>query len=426
MSIDYEQHRRRYRVRWREEHRQRSRRFKTQEEAGRFASSVSGPPAQPPLEEPTAPDCGGVYAYKTSEGRRWRFAFRQSDRSLTTRRGFASRTAAQAARAAAIEEVRRGGVVVSRGTFADFWAQLRETKRPYVTAETLQDYKTHGRKRLLPWFGDLRLAAIDEDRVRDWIGDMSELITDGELSPKTVNNARTCLSMALGEAVRRRHLPRIRAATCPSSPSNAPRSTTCAPTRSSATARSPSSSSAPALASPRTDLDPDTGVVRIARQRAREGNGTTQTKGKRFRSIQVGPRLVTTLRSVHHGRRRSGQTDDGWVFLCPTPRRGRYASRTHPVPPNRKTVHDWHEWALEDAGLRDMPLHALRHTAATLWLATPHPLIFVQRQLGPRSITTTEEHYGHLEASFVKRAAEKTEALVAGWTATKHLIPRAA
>ena len=57
-----------------------------------------------------------------------------------------------------------------------------------------------------------------------------------------------------------------------------------------------------------------------------------------------------------------------------------------------------------------MPLHSLRHTAATLWLATPHPLIFVQRQLGHRSITTTEEHYGHFEASFVKRAAEQTEA----------------
>lgn len=75
-------------------------------------------------------------------------------------------------------------------------------------------------------------------------------------------------------------------------------------------------------------------------------------------------------------------------------------------------MHDWHEWALEDAGLRDMPLHSLRHTTATLWLATPHPLIFVQRQLGHRSITTTEEHYGHLEASFVKRAAAQTEALV--------------
>ena len=60
-----------------------------------------------------------------------------------------------------------------------------------------------------------------------------------------------------------------------------------------------------------------------------------------------------------------------------------------------------------------MPLHSLRHTAATAWLATGHPLIFVQRQLGHRSITTTEEHYGHLEASFVKQAAAQTEALIA-------------
>jgi integrase len=48
-----------------------------------------------------------------------------------------------------------------------------------------------------------------------------------------------------------------------------------------------------------------------------------------------------------------------------------------------------------DAGIRDMPLHSLRHTAAAAWLAVGHPLIFVQRQLGHRSITTTEEHYGH-------------------------------
>ena len=58
------------------------------------------------------------------------------------------------------------------------------------------------------------------------------------------------------------------------------------------------------------------------------------------------------------------------MFLCPPPRRGRYARRTTQDPPNRKTVHDWHEAALTDAGLRDMPLHALRHTAATAWLAT--------------------------------------------------------
>jgi integrase len=66
------------------------------------------------------------------------------------------------------------------------------------------------------------------------------------------------------------------------------------------------------------------------------------------------------------------------------PLRGRYSGRTEPLPLSRKTAHDWHELALEDASLRDMPLHALRHTAATAWLATGHPLIFVQRQLGHR------------------------------------------
>jgi integrase len=81
-----------------------------------------------------------------------------------------------------------------------------ETKRPYVTPATLQDYATQGRKRLLPWFGELKLAAIDEDRVRAWLTEMAELVDAGELNAKTVNNARTCLSMTLGEAVRRGHL----------------------------------------------------------------------------------------------------------------------------------------------------------------------------------------------------------------------------
>ena len=37
----------------------------------------------------------------------------------------------------------------------------------------------------------------------DWLAEMVELVDAGELSAKTVNNARTCLSMTLGEAVRR-------------------------------------------------------------------------------------------------------------------------------------------------------------------------------------------------------------------------------
>jgi integrase len=47
---------------------------------------------------------------------------------------------------------------------------------------------------------------------------------------------------------------------------------------------------------------------------------------------------------------------------------------------DRTTVsRDWHKQAPEDAGLRDMPLHSLRHTAAASWLLAGQPLIYVQR-----------------------------------------------
>jgi integrase len=49
-----------------------------------------------------------------------------------------------------------------------------------------------------------------------------------------------------------------------------------------------------------------------------------------------------------------------------------------------------------------------------------HPLIFVQRQLGHRSITTTEERYGHLEGSFVRHAAAQTEQAIA---AARAMLP---
>ena len=63
------------------------------------------------------------------------------------------------------------------------------------------------------------------------------------------------------------------------------------------------------------------------------------TKGKRFRSVQIGPTLVASLRA-HRSARSAGEGD--WLFLCPPPKRGRYSGRTEPVPPSRKTAHDWH------------------------------------------------------------------------------------
>ena len=38
---------------------------------------------------------GGVYSYRTADGIRWRFVYRRSDGTQTTKRGFASEPAAQ-------------------------------------------------------------------------------------------------------------------------------------------------------------------------------------------------------------------------------------------------------------------------------------------------------------------------------------------
>lgn len=54
-----------------------------------------------------------------------------------------------------------------------------------MTPGSHQDMVTHGRKRLLPFFGEDRLSAIDEDRVRAWLSEMVELVEAGELAPKT-------------------------------------------------------------------------------------------------------------------------------------------------------------------------------------------------------------------------------------------------
>ena len=131
-------------------------------------------------------------------------------------------------------------------------------------------------------------------------------------------------------------------------------------------------------------LDLENGVIRVYGQRDREGKETKATKGKRFRSVQIGPTLAESLREERSAR---NAVDDDWLFLCPPPKRGRYSRRTEPVPPSRKTVHDWHEAALQDAGLRDMPLHALRHTAAAAWLARQPELSTLDLSLEAAAVT---------------------------------------
>ncbi len=81
------------------------------------------------------------------------------------------------------------------------------------------------------------------------------------------------------------------------------------------------------------DLDLDNHVVRIYRQRDRKRGavGTKPTKSTgRFRSVSLGPELVQALRDMLALRAEHGIGDDGWLFLCPPPSRGRMPSAPSP------------------------------------------------------------------------------------------------
>ncbi len=69
--------------------------------------------------------------------------------------------------------------------------------------------------------------------------------------------------------------------------------------------------------------------------------------------------------------------------------------------------------ALGIAGIRDIPFHGLRHTAATLLLLQGvHPKV-VQERLGHSNISMTLDTYSHLIPSMGRAAADQLDALLA-------------
>lgn len=131
--------------------------------------------------------------------------------------------------------------------------------------------------------------------------------------------------------------------------------------------------------------------------------------------MQIGPGRCRVLRDQAARRSELSSGDGNAAFLFVKPIRGakrsngRCSSASVYQPMDRTTVsRDWHKHALQNATLRDMPLHALRHTAAA-WLAAGNSLMYVQPQLGHADTSTTEHYYGHLERHVLGAGALATE-----------------
>jgi integrase len=435
-AVSVRQHRGGWEARWRDAAgRQRSKRFAFEEAAVAFDAALAE--VSPAARRPDSAKFGrrgGVYPYETREGVRWRFVYRRSDATQTSKRGFTSERGARDARRRLIEQVERGEVRHTKETFGAYWERWLTQRRPYLEAGTWTGYEVNGRKRLIPAFGQLPLGELSVERVRELVADLADAVEVGHIAPKTVNNSLVTLVVCLNQAVEDGLLianPALRVRRLPSAHiereflrlEEIPRyldacSGVYRPLAELLIGSGLRISEALGLRLGDLELAEASGTIVVYRSRKNEAIGST--KSDRFRSVEIGPGLSRVLRD-QVARRAEHAAGDGHatvLFVMPIrdARRssGRWSSAGAHQPMDRTTVsRDWHKHTLQDAALRDMPLHALRHTAAAAWLAAGNSLMYVQRQLGHADIGTTEHYYGHLERHVLAAGAVATEVAIA-------------
>lgn len=372
---------------------------------------------------------GSIYAYETRQGTRYRFTFRNAAGKQSTRRGFTSRTAARKERERLMGSVHRGQLRVSRETLAEWWERWLAQRRPYLEPGSWGDYRRHGEVRILPQLGDRKLTSLTAPELRAWLVELSQ---SGRWAPKTLNNALKALVVCLNHAVADGLITANPASYVAALPLGhlerdylrlheiGPYLDACSDLYRplAETLIGTGMRISEALALTVADVDLGRSAIVVARS-LRDDGSVGSTKSDRFRRVEIGPQLAARLgdQVARRMEQTRGAPHETLVFVMPV-RAGRYqpgrwASAGELGPIARNTVSRiWHKEALEDAALRDMPLHSLRHTAAAAWLATGQPLMYVQRQLGHAQITTTERLYGHLEEAFVRRPAAETEAAI--------------
>jgi integrase len=360
----------------------------------------------------------GIYAYETAQGTRYYVKYRTSNGRSATKRGFTSPRAARRAREDLMVAARGGHVVSSSETFGEYFDRWLAERAPYLEPGTSADYRRHGAIRLAP-LRELKLAKLTRQVVKAWL---SDLVARERYAAKTVNNALVTLVACLNHAVADAAIasnPAVGVARLPADHverdylrlDEIPRYVRACnhayrPLAEVLIATGMRVSEAIALIW--QDVDFENGAIRVLRSSKICGTGST--KGDRYRSVDFGPRIARILLDLRAtATEHAADGTELAVFRGP----GRWSTTTPASRMSRNTVScHWHKQALLDAGLRDMPLHSLRHTAAATWLTTGQPLMYVQRQLGHASITTTEAFYGHLETSFLKGAAAQTEEAV--------------
>jgi integrase len=141
------------------------------------------------------------------------------------------------------------------------------------------------------------------------------------------------------------------------------------------------------LALPWGDIDWHGGFILVQRNLVR--GVLTSPKSHQRRRVDMSAQLAATLQALRRTRRArclaKGDEMPEWVF----------PSTVGTASEERNVRHVFRR-LLERAELRQVRIHDLRHTFASLLLQQGESIVYVKEQLGHASIQITADTYGHL------------------------------
>lgn len=323
----------------------------------------------------------------------------------------------------ALEEVRgrlrRGErVAPTKLTFAevaDLWLAAQSELRP----RTRDAYESALKNHLLPRFGRLRAAQLNEDHIALFIADMRKRGYKGW----TIRAALTPLGRSLGYAARRgligsNPMARLERGERPTVAQREMR--TLSRDEISRVLNAADSAHRPLLATAVftglrvgemlgltwANLNFDAGTVEVRRQLSRSRERVEPKTQQAVRDVVLMPALARLLKE--HRLRSPYTQESDFVFASAT------GTGLDPTVPRRALGRAKKRTNLDAGDRSPVRLHDLRHTFASLLVAQGANVVFVSRQLGHSSPDITLRVYAHLFDA-AEHAARATAELEAGF-----------
>lgn len=314
----------------------------------------------------------------------------------------------------------RGGVLrqstkVTLNEWLDRWLRSLHD----LAARTRVDYENVTARYWREPLGNYRLDQITTQVIRDVLADMAAR----GLSPRTLQQARTVLRIALGAAVDDGLIavnPAVAKRMVPAQVRREHRVLSAAQVNAllDGTRDDPRGALWAVLCTTGlrlgevlglkwSDVDVERAELRVQRSLVRPTHGTNWVleKPKTEKGRRAVPLLARTVDALRWHRTRqdaekitagSTYTDHGFVFAD---------ERGEPLQGTVVFKYDWLP-TLKRLTLPKVRIHDLRHSVATLWLEAGLPLKLVQELLGHASMAITADVYSHILPAYRREAAD--------------------